>query len=117
MQFQIKPLLMFGYFFEVLVLYALNPSYKTSSKQKTHSPLHQITFGRNKQCGMLMVHIYHCRIKCLFYFIALLWQKPIDSISEESRSFFLQKSKQYAPEFLALCQRSVWNSRNSTSIS
>lgn len=31
--------------------------------------------------------------------------------------FFLQKSKQYAPEFLALCQRSVWNSRNSTSIS
>lgn len=39
--------------------------------------------------------------KCLFYFIALLWQKPIDSISEESRSFFLQKSKQYAPEFLA----------------
>lgn len=33
MQFQIKPLLMFGYFFEVLVLYALNPSYKTSSKQ------------------------------------------------------------------------------------
>lgn len=33
MQFQIKPLVMFGYFFEVLVLYALNPSYKTSSKQ------------------------------------------------------------------------------------